>query len=31
MDAQSPIGWNTGSLMKEPEKVLKELKESAAL
>ena len=28
---QSSIGWNTASLMKELEKVPKELKESAAL
>jgi hypothetical protein len=29
--SQSSIGWNTGYLMKELEKVPKELKESAAL
>jgi hypothetical protein len=29
--SQSYIGWNTGSPMKELEKVLKELKESAVL
>jgi hypothetical protein len=29
--SQSCIGWNTGSLMEELEKVSKELKESATL
>ena len=31
VDAQSSIGWNTGPLKKELEKVTKELKESVSL